>query len=129
MAMLITLVTRRFESASKFQSEQARKELRKLKKIQKAAGLTPAPRCSDPRRGWQMADARRYGIPDFPCLHTVGNGIRVVFPSPAPINQLFDIEPQVFEGPLPDGRDEFVPEVPTMQRKVIFEHLAHNDVS
>jgi hypothetical protein len=73
-----------------------------------------------------MVYARRYGIPDFPCVHTVGNGIRVVFPSPAPINQLFDIEPQVFEGPLPDGIDEFVPAAPTMQRKVIFELLAHN---
>jgi hypothetical protein len=71
--------------------------------------------------------ARRYGIADFRYVHTGGNGIRLVLPSPSPINWLFNIEPQVFEGPLPDGRDEFVQEEPTMPRKVIFEHLAHND--
>jgi hypothetical protein len=127
MAMLIALLTRRFESASKFQAEQARKELRKLKKIHRAAGLTSAPRCSNPRCGWQAVYARRYGIPNFPCVHTVGTGIRVIFPFPAPIDRLFNIEPQVFEGPLPDGIDEFVQEESMMPRKVIFEHLAHND--
>jgi hypothetical protein len=57
----------------------------------------------------------------------IANGIRVAFPFPEPINRLFNIEPQVFEGLLPDGKNEFVPDEPTMPRKVIFEHLAHND--
>jgi hypothetical protein len=121
------MVTRRCEPASKFQPEQARKELTKLKKVQKAAGLTPAPRCANPRWGWQAVYTCRYGIADFPCVHTVGNGIRMVFPSPVPIDRLFNIEPQVFEGPLPGGIDEFVHEEPMMSRKAIFEHLAHND--
>jgi hypothetical protein len=35
MAVLITLVTRRFESATQFPAEKARKELKNLRKIQK----------------------------------------------------------------------------------------------
>jgi hypothetical protein len=62
MAMLIPLVTRRFESGSKFQAEQARKELRRLNKIQKVAGPTPAQQCPSPRCGCQAVCARRYGI-------------------------------------------------------------------
>jgi hypothetical protein len=57
----------------------------------------------------------------------IANGIRVVFPSPAPIDRLFNIEPQAFQAPLPDGIDEFVAEEPTMPQKVMFEHLAHHD--
>jgi hypothetical protein len=96
IAVLIALVTRRFEFASKFQAEQPRKELKKLKKIQKAAGLTAALRCSNPGCGWQAVYAHRYRIPGFLCVHTVGNGTRGAFPSPEPINRLFNIQPLVF---------------------------------
>jgi hypothetical protein len=52
MVVLITLVTHHFESARQFPAEQARKELKKLRKGQKAAGLTPVPTCLDERCGW-----------------------------------------------------------------------------
>jgi hypothetical protein len=52
MAMLITFVTRRFESAGQFPAEQARKELKKLRKSPKAAGLRPVPKCLDESCRW-----------------------------------------------------------------------------
>jgi hypothetical protein len=129
MALLIRIVTERFESANKFPAEQARKELRKLKKMQKASGLTPALRCPNQRCGWQAVYARRYGLPDFPCVHTVGSGPEVTFPRRAPIDRLFDIEPQVFHDRLPDGVGDFVAEDPITLRRVMFEHLSYHDDS
>jgi hypothetical protein len=72
MAMLITIVTQRFESASKFQPKQARKEVTKLQQIQKAAGLTPAQQCPNPKCGWEAVCAVGYGVEWFPCMHTIG---------------------------------------------------------
>jgi hypothetical protein len=60
-------------------------------------------------------------------MHTVGNGKKVAFPSPAPISRLFNIQLQVFQGVLPDGMGQFFREGQTMPRRVVFENLAFND--
>jgi hypothetical protein len=60
-------------------------------------------------------------------MHRVGNGKKVTFPSPPPISRLFNIQPQVFEGALPDVMGQFYREGQTMPRRVVSENLTHND--
>jgi hypothetical protein len=125
MAMLMKVITKRFESARQFPAERARKELKKLKRIQKVAALRPAPQCFEEMCGWEAVYAARYGVPRFPCKHMVGNGTEVAFASQLPIVPLPDAEPKVFEGILPDGMLESVREQRHIPPRVQFGSLTH----
>jgi hypothetical protein len=127
MKMLITIVTKRLECASEFRAEQARKELPKLTKNQKAAGITPITACPDPKCGLEAIYAARYGVAWFPCTHTVGNGKQGAFKQPLPIISLPDREPKVLWDVLPDNMHRSVPEDPVVPQRVHFQQLAYND--
>jgi hypothetical protein len=60
-------------------------------------------------------------------MHTVGNGKKVAFSSPLPISRLFNIQPQVFEGTLPDCMGQFFREGQAMPRRVVLKKIAYND--
>jgi hypothetical protein len=70
---LMNLLFRRCEAATQFQARQAKCELKRLKRNQESARMTPSVSCTDPMCGWEKVYAARYGLPWFPCMHTVNS--------------------------------------------------------